>query len=290
MSEKKEQEFMKIYLLRVCAYRLPEKKCDPYDCETAVFLDLKSAVKAGKKILKEQLTEIWKTSEFRDIVDNLDGLFEKHDPLADYIFEVEEIEPEKIKSWRVKELWDEETDEMNVSLYENPLFIHWKFDYKGNLRGRYFFGLNYKDRLPGGGLRFDGFSLLRFDPADELPEAGTQFKLGDFVVEKHNEVINRRNDQIYVVGDCPEKNGKYFRNEYMCYRIVDGCFEYIMHDHLWESEIERYEGEVPAALRWFSDFVAGRIEVSEEDEARIYRGEINFSDDISYRDIKVTKK
>ena len=285
----KEKPITKIYLLRVCAYRLSDERCNVWDNESIVFLDLKSAVKAGKKILKEQLTKLWKTDEDFDVYKNIVEFLNPREEKADYVFEVCEMELHKIKSWHWQYDWNTQYSERDF--IENPLFVCWSYDFEGNLLSRKFCRVDDKHRLSGGGWRSYPYVCVEFLPDDELPDAGTKFKLGDLVVKKHNEVLNRRNIQIYIIGECPErKDGRLFsQNEYMCYFIQDGKFEYISHDHLHESELELYTGEAPASFKWLSDVVAGKIKISEEDRKKVFNGEVSFAEEISYKDIKILK-
>lgn len=281
-----EKTVTKIYLLLAYAYRFNDKNCNE---EIIVFLDLKSAVKAGKKILKEQLKELWKTDKDFDLFKNIGEYVNPYEEKASYVFTVREIEPDKIKSWQMNESTDDVEDFRNT--VNNPLFIEWDFDYNGNLRERIMCRVDSKNRLSGGGWRWDDYSGVTFMPEDELPEAGTKFKLGDFVVEKQDGKYQRLNRGVYIIAGCPERdeNGLRTENFYTCNYIDFGYFGYLNHDHLHESKLELYTGDVSSAYKWLSDVFAGRIKISEEDKKRIFNGEVNFAEEISYKDIKILK-
>lgn len=282
----KEKAVTKIYLLRAYAYRFDNKD---FDEEIIVFPDLNSAVKAGKKILKEQLTELWKTDKDSELFKNIGEFVNPYEEKASYEFVVREIEPHKIKSWRMNESADGVEDFRNT--VNNPLFVEWDFDYNGKLRERLMCRVADDNRLTGGSWRWNDYSGVTFMPEDELPEAGTKFKLGDFVVEKQDSKYQRLNRGVYIIAGCPERdeNGLRTENFYTCDFIDLGYFEYLNHDHFHESKLELYTGEVSPAYKWLSDMLAGRIEISQEDRQKVFSGEVNFAEEISYRDIKILK-
>jgi hypothetical protein len=256
---------MKFYLLRVCAFKKDfENLCDAYRHRSLIFYSLREAVKTGKAILKFQTGELFKTSGAKAFYKRPgDEFIEAH---IDYIFEIEEFDPDAQKNWRPCGRPYEEI--------ENPYAVIWEFDYKGKLTGRWFGGKPQDFDA----VKADYCPAYDYRPGDEKADAGTRFRLGDVVCSK-----DKKNKRICVVGGTPLKEGKYFENNYICEFIGGGN---LTHYHPHESEIEKYAGEIPEGLLWLSRYFKGEIKISPADAEKISNGEYSFRDEPSYKTIK----
>ena len=234
-----------------------------------VFLSLEKAVSAGKAVILKKLKEIkkltFKNTSIEDIAE---------DELS-YIFCVYEFDP---SDKRKRETWQFGGSKNFGSSKKWEEFTWWKFKYNGDLEEQ----CNWQE-----------IGYLRF-PGDEKEDAGTLFKVGDFVTitgiygrpdkDETNYVValgNEQNDIQAVTGrkgsysdvcvvlgvpgnknECkdPEK----WENIYTV-TFIDEQFLYD-HTHPHESQIHLYNGEVPEdnPLWLLRKLATGEIEVSEE--------------------------
>ena len=133
---------------------------------------------------------------------------------------------------------------------------------------------------------FDGFCIERLvmdfagwddRPGDELPGAGTKFNEGDFVIIKKKihakkYILNDRN-KLYIVGAQPGKRTEprpvtegavnfnvrwenHYRLEYLDEQ------GYFGHDHVHESELELYTGEVPLNYQILRKIFMGEVKIT----------------------------
>ena len=134
-------------------------------------------------------------------------------------------------------------------------FFEWRFYYDGTLKDRY---------------RCEGAFGMSEYPGDDLPGAGTKFTEGEFVVNK-DEVHRRWHKsfdvikEVYCVstipGPRPDKGDKYFYSWENIYELYSdkGFWDHV---HCHESEIERYNGEVPLGLQIMQKIFLGEAHIT----------------------------
>ncbi|ERJ12507.1 hypothetical protein [Haloplasma contractile] len=251
---------MKVFLLRAVAFNKTNDnfnaKCDPYEYKAEVFSSLELAISTGKTTLQDQIKNLYNNYEFRDVC----SLKEFTLDCISFIFEVEEIDPN---------VNDNYTSLDEESIVSNPFKIVWDFNLQGDLLSR--------------NIYVDDNCSYDIRPDDLNANAGTKFKIGDIVKDNKN----KENKKLYIITACPSKEIKPFSNYYNVGYICDnGYYDYGVHNHFHEEDIDLYTGEVSEPIKWLSDFFARRIKVDEQTKDDIMNGKYNFSEGLSYRTIK----
>jgi len=269
---------MKVYLLRVCAYKKEfQDLCNVWNYNALLFDNLKKAVSEGKRILNKRIKVLLETDEDKPYK----SLDEFIDEKVNYIFEVEETDLSKNRNYSsdtsffrdyTSENWHEEMERA----IKNPVCIIWEYNYKGKLVDRNY--CTYFDE--------DSRHYYSYRPNDAKKGAGKKFALGDIVCRKKGWYGKK----IYFIFECPQIEYRYFENTYICVYMNDGSFDGFPHYHLHEEDIELYKGEVSEGYKWIARVLKGEIKLSPEDKEKFWTGGINFSENISYKDIHTPRQ
>lgn len=242
--------------------------CEKYSHFSDVFTTLELAMETGKREIEERVQRFFKqqtvftADEFED--------FMKEE--IEYAFQVIEFDPERRQQGTVREDWENCTFE-NAVEYSHE--IEWDFDRQGNLLSR------CEWRGVGHDVR----------PSDYSDDAGTHFKLGDFVVPKNPASFmfegDGNDDGIYVVAGAPgrRKERRFplsWENIYCLYYSSGG--EYPGgHHHIHESDLQVCSKEVPvdSFLHVLSKYFKGEP-INESIAERIESGEPIFVGDLKW--------
>jgi len=134
---------------------------------------------------------------------------------------------------------------------------------------------------------------------DELPEAGTKFKIGDFVTVKRTDerVVKSwlekvAKDEIFIVYNTPKTNDpkRYFENRY-CLTTIDkeGTINPYW-EEFFECHLEKYNGEVAEPYKLLSKVYKEEIKLSDETWNKICEGEILLNLVPSWKEIPELSK
>lgn len=161
--------------------------------------------------------------------------------------------------------------------------MEWELRYTGDIRSRYIV------------LR-DGVGI-EFRPSDELPEAGTKYKVGDLVTVNDWENKDYFAD-VFIVIKTPQKiEGGVWPNHYeVAYIEKSKTFRPVVHT------VEFHEEDIQPCLSVFLEHdplkerilalqkvARGEVELPEQLRADIFGGRILFNDEPSWRDIPELK-
>jgi len=288
---------MKIYLL---TYGIREGF---WGIRSIVFPTYNAAYEWGKKELLEGITEKYKESRIaqKKYKDDMAGFIKDY---IEYRFEITAYDPWEQEAERAK--WKDVPADRAMTLLQKEMEkkeknhfrrddtckeIHWSFDAFGNLTERLYEGC------------FGGYEYM---PWDEAEDAGTKFKVGDFVrVSDTARLQWSCEDVLYVVAGAPGKKGvreherqylNTWENDYNLFPS-EGPNGHI---HVHESEIRPFKGRVPkdSPLRFWRDFFTGRIDPKIKIkigakkmtlEKAVYYNKISFHEGISWRDFMKKK-
>jgi len=254
---------MTIYLLETAVYSTCYGDlCEKTATENSVHATLEKAKEVGRKIIKDHIEKLFKRSDYSPDMTLEDFLTDKS---VDCSFIITEIDPEIADHYV-------EPDTQAQCIQMPPHHIRWIFDREGNLLERV--------------VDF-GFFVFFTMPEDNLPEAGKKFKTGDFVTIKRPYTDP---NQIHVVCGCPQKKDEnvFWENVYCLMTIESAEFcDRMTHDHVHESEIVKFLGEVPEnhPLRLLRKIFTGEIKVSDETMIKLESGEIALNFIPSWRDL-----
>lgn len=255
---------MNIFLLKACVYRKKHNRANVWDYEAAVFPDLRSAVARGKKRIRDEIKKYRADDRHAPYgPKEIDAYVEDN---LDILFEIVECDPAAQKRWVCP------SDDSMEAFVNDPYEIVWSFDRNGRLTDRVY----YRKEC-------DGWRLGQsFRPGDERADAGTKFRIGDLVTD----TAKPRDRRIYIVGACPEKDGVYFDNTYLCYYIEGNEFNGMMHEHLHEADLAPAEQPPSEAVAWMAGLLRGDFELDEETYAAVFEGKYCFPELPSYERIR----
>lgn len=230
--------------------------CRQSDFFTEIYPSLDAAVLTGTKKIME-------------IFDELRGdtplpVFVKEEVF--YTFQVTEFDPE-IKFQK------EDGKQSNNAICTQ---VDWKFDYTGNV----------SDRTEWCG----GIGYTRF-PSDENEDAGTHFRIGDFVTLK-KEISGEQ--RIYLIASCPgsrhdSSHPLSWENIYRAYFIPgDGNFSESCHTHFHESVLQIFTGTVSSssASSMLKDVLTGKKKLCKKTMEMLFDGIFSLSDKPNWRTIR----
>lgn len=168
----------------------------------------------------------------------------------------------------------------NITLANSVEFsyeITWQYDYKGELINR------YEERYEG-----VGFNIL---PSDYLEDVGILFAKGDFVTIKKPSLILQQAhpSSIYVAASAPgrridSQNPFQWENLYYVYFLGKGDeYDREYYDNVHESQIEHFQGELPADsfLYVLSAFFKYESSFSKEAVEKLYCSKKIYAGDLS---------
>lgn len=244
-----------------------------------VFSTLDLALAAGKEEIGRLIDSLMEESVVYTAIERELFIAEK----LQYSFTVFEFDPVR------REQRLQRTDATNITLENSVEFLHqieWEFDHLGNL----------VDRTE---WSFAGQSIL---PGDYAETAGTLFKLGDFVTIKESALSKLDTPgEIFVVGVAPgrrfdRQNPLCWENLYAVCHLDDGDAYSGGHDHVHESRLELYRGELPADnfLHVLAEIFRDERNLSQESKDLLYnyekihtcdlRRHFKFIDDLKPKD------
>ena len=237
-----------------------EKHC----CFSDVFSALDLAVAAGKEELDRLIDRLMEESSAYTAMERELFIAEQ----LQYSFTVFEFDPVR------REQRLQRTDAANITLENSVEFSHqveWEFDHLGHLLDRTEWIVAGQSILPG----------------DYVENAGTLFKLGDFVTIKESALSKLDTPgEIFVVGVAPGR--RFDRQNPLCWEKIyavchldDGDAYSGGHDHVHESRLELYRGELPADsfLHVLAEIFTGERKLSQESKDLLFNYEkINTCD------------
>lgn len=194
-----------------------------------VFSALDLAVTAGKTEINRRIDRLLEDSPANEAADRDWFIAEQ----LEYSFTVFEFDPLRREQGLLRK------DAANITLENSVEFSHqieWSFDCQGCLMDR-------TEWMSA------GFSVL---PGDYSETAGTLFKCGDFVTIKKSG-LNKIDhpDEIHVVGAAPgrrfdRQKPLSWENYYAVCHLDEGCDFSGGHDHVHESKLQLFRGQLPA--------------------------------------------
>ena len=252
--------------------------CEKHCCFSDVFSTLDLAVNAGKEKMGRLIDRLMEKSATSTTEREL-FIAEQ----LQYSFPVFEFDPLR------REQRQQRTDAANITLETSVEFSHqidWEFDHLGHLLDRIEWSVAGQSILPG----------------DYVENAGTLFKLGDFVIIKESALRNLDTPgEIFVVGAAPgrrfdRQNPLCWENLYAVCHLDDGDTYSGGHDHVHESRLELYRGELPADsfLHVLAEIFRDERKLSQESQDLLYyykkihtcdlRKHFKFIDDLKPKD------
>lgn len=190
-----------------------------------IYTSFNKAKEIGVKWLESKFEQL--KSEYKYLENStLDELVKDNE--IEYIFKITKIEDLKyVETFKLPEY---EYECRNLK----PTHVVYRLKYNGE---EIYHTLEFRKRLHD-----SGYVFMRY-PGDELHSAGSEFKVGDFVVLKEAPT-----GTIFVVNEVPNKydTNKFFVNEYRLSTFENGILktEY----KFCGGQLQRYEGEVEKQL------------------------------------------
>ena len=232
--------------------------CEQHCHFSNVFSSLELAVQTGRKEISRLIDRLREKSAADEAKDREIFIAEQ----LQYSFIVFEFDPVR------REQRLQRTDAANITLENSVEFSHqveWEFDHLGHLLDRTEWSVAGQSILPG----------------DYAETAGTLFKLGNFVTIKESALSKLDTPgEIFVVGAAPgrifdRQNPLCWENIYAVCHLDDGDAYSGGHDHVHESRLELYRGELPADsfLHVLAEIFTGERKLSQESQDLLYNYE-----------------
>ena len=237
---------MNVYLLNISIYPKFEERSREEVVNVArlkysdVFFSMDKAVNAGAKKLAEWLERL------REIMFMDESIGDIANDDVCYDFYVYEFDPAAKRTSQGK--WEQ--------------YARWDYNYKGEAVYR-------QEILQCPDLDTDEKRLTgwMWRSGDEKEDAGTIFKLGDYVKlgSNHHHYYDLK-DMVFVIGETPSKksDSNVWENTYALYFIGKDAKFY--HTVAHETEIIVYNGDIPAEnpLQMLKKIATGEVKVSPE--------------------------
>ena len=255
-----------------------------------IFMSHEEAYAEGKRVLTQKIESLYEDSDYCTNKDNGSTLADfLKDNMVRHRWIIEEVDLDILKTYNNRDNYRA----------RRPAHMEYLYDLNGDLVSQchwYYFD----------SVRDSGGTCFQYREGDDLPEAGTKFKVGDFVRLKR--AWNRHpapsfdTDTVFSIIGIPQrdKEGRLKENTYHIETVSErGEYLWDLNFHypfqgIHETELVKHEGEVDKnSPLWFlhSVFISGQTDYKNTEEFekgiihKLERGKILLTPDITWQDI-----